>query len=118
MVAGFSGFGDDADFAVARYLSGLNVGVIEFSLTNNTPLIYPNPIQEHATLEYTLQTAETITIQLLDMQGKAVQTFVEGQRQAAEEHQQAILLSEALPSGSYLIAISSPKGRFTVQVVK
>ncbi|MBZ0207858.1 MAG: T9SS type A sorting domain-containing protein [Flavobacteriales bacterium] len=118
VVAGFSGFGDDADFAVARYLSGLDIGVIEFSLINNALLIYPNPIQDHATLKYTLQTAETITIQLLDMQGKAVQTFVEGQHQAAGAHQQAIDLPEALPSGSYLIAISSPKGRFTVQVVK
>ncbi|MBK6884943.1 MAG: hypothetical protein IPH05_18860 [Flavobacteriales bacterium] len=48
----------------------LNVGVIEFSLNNNAPLIYPNPIDAHATLEYTLQNDETISIHLLDMQGK------------------------------------------------
>jgi uncharacterized delta-60 repeat protein len=118
IVAGYATIGAGTDFAVARYISGLDIGVIEFSLINNAPLIYPNPIQDHATLKYTLQTAETITIQLLDMQGKAVQTFVEGQHQAAGEHQQSIELAEALPAGGYLIAISSPKGRFTVQVVK
>lgn len=118
VVAGYTSNGTANNFAVARYLSGLNIGVVEFSLTNNAPLIYPNPIKEQATLKYTLQNAETISIELLDMQGKTVQTFIEGQQQAAGAHQQAIDLPEALPAGSYLIAISSPKGRFTVQVVK
>ena len=98
-------------------LSGA-VGVIEFSLTNNAPLIYPNPIDKPATLAYTLQHAETISIHLLDMQGKTVGTFVEGEEQAAGEHQLSIDLPVALPSGTYLIAISSPKGKLTVQVVK
>jgi uncharacterized delta-60 repeat protein len=118
VVAGSSDSGGYSEFAVARYLSDFNVGVIEFSLANSTPLIYPNPIDEHATLEYTLQNAETISIRLLDMQGKIIQSFVEGQVQAAGEHRQSIDLPEALPSGTYLIAISSPKGKLTVQVVK
>lgn len=105
-------------FVVARYLSGLNLGLVDLSITNNAPLIYPNPIDKQSTLEYTLPIAETISIHLLDMQGRAVQTFIEGQHQAAGEHQQVIDFAEDLPAGSYLIAISSPKGRLTVQVVK
>jgi len=120
VLAGLTGSdtGTGSDLALARYLSGLNVGVIEFSLTNNAPLIYPNPIDKPATLAYTLQHAETISIHLLDMQGKTVGTFVEGEEQAAGEHQLSIDLPVALPSGTYLIAISSPKGKLTVQVVK
>lgn len=104
------------DFAVARYISGLNIGIIDLSIANTAPLIYPNPIKSHATLQYTLQNAETISIHLLDTQGKLVQTYIEGEHQAAGEHQQAIDLPEGLPAGNYLIAISSPKGRLTVQV--
>lgn len=118
VLAGTAVNGTDQDFAVARYISGLNVGIIDLSLTNATPLIYPNPIAEHATLEYTLQNAELISVHLFDMQGKMVQTFIERQHQAAGEHQQAIDLREDLPAGSYLLAISSAKGRLTVQVVK
>ena len=118
VVAGLAYTGSGDDFAVARYLSGLNIGVIEFSIANNAPLIYPNPLDNHATLEYTLQNAETISIHLLDMQGRTVQTFIERRVQPAGEHRQSIDLPEALPSGTYLIAISSPKGKLMVQVVK
>ncbi|HQX99461.1 MAG TPA: T9SS type A sorting domain-containing protein, partial [Flavobacteriales bacterium] len=118
VVAGSSDSGGYTEFAVARYLSDLNVGVIEFSLNNNAPLIYPNPIDAHATLEYTLQNDETISIHLLDMQGKTVQTLIERQVQPAGEHRMSIDLPESLPSGTYLLAISSPKGKVTVQVVK
>jgi len=118
VVAGYAYISVEPDFAVARYIFGLDIGVIEFSLTDNAPLIFPNPIDSHATLEYTLQNAETISIHLLDIQGKTVQTFIEGQDQAAGEHRMSIDLPEALPSGTYLIAISSPMGKLTVQVVK
>jgi uncharacterized delta-60 repeat protein len=118
VVAGYAYIGAEPDFAVARYISGLNIGVIEFSNANNAPLIYPNPIKEHATLEYTLQKAETISIHLIDMRGKTIETFIERQVQPAGEHRLSIDLPEALPSGTYLIAISSPKGKLTVQVVK
>lgn len=42
VLAGFQYNGLNFDFAVARYLSGLNLGTLEFS-TNTSALIYPNP---------------------------------------------------------------------------
>lgn len=51
VVAGAVVKGTDQDFAVSRYVSSLHIGVVEFSLTDHAPLIYPNPIAEHATLE-------------------------------------------------------------------
>ena len=65
-----------------------------------------------------MQNDETISIHLLDMQGKTVQTLIERQVQPAGEHRMSIDLPESLPSGTYLLAISSPKGKVTVQVVK
>ena len=118
VVAGSAYSGTNSDFAVARYLSGLNIGVIEFSLADNAPLIYPNPIDERATLEFTLQNDETISIHLLDMQGRTVRTFIDGKYQPAGEHRLSIDVPEALPSGAYLIVISSLNGKFAVQVVK
>jgi len=105
-------------FAVVRYLQTLNTGIINFSPGNNSVLIYPNPIKETATLEYTLKQAETITIELIDLQGRTLTTFVDGQQQDVGEHQQLISMPSYLPSGSYLVVISSPRGSVTVQVVK
>ena len=62
VVAGSTYNGIASDFALARYISGLNVGIVDLSLANSAPLIYPNPINHHATLEYTLQNAEVISI--------------------------------------------------------
>jgi len=55
--------------AVARYLSGLNVGVLDFSLKENPVLIYPNPIATQAVLQYTLLQNEKLSIALYDMLG-------------------------------------------------
>ncbi len=65
-----------------------------------------------------MQHAETISIELLDMEGRTVMVFIAEQDQIAGEHRFTMALPEGLPSGSYLIAISSPKGKLTVQVVK
>lgn len=118
IVAGMSHNGSYTDFALARYLSGLNVGVVEFSKENSAPLIYPNPITETAILEYALTNEETITIQLTDIQGRTLTTIVDSEQQSAGEHQQPITLPQSLPAGNYVIIISSPKGRMSVQVVK
>lgn len=118
VIAGYAKNGLVNDFILARYLSGLNIGIVEFGLANAAPLIYPNPITTHATLEYTLREAETLSIHLLDMQGRRVRTFMEGQHQVAGRHQRVIEIPADLPAGAYLLAISSPTGRVTVQVVK
>ena len=50
LAAGYAGFFlNDLDFAVARFISGLNLGVISFTREENALLIYPNPIRETTT---------------------------------------------------------------------
>ncbi|HYV92925.1 MAG TPA: hypothetical protein VE978_14110, partial [Chitinophagales bacterium] len=58
--------------ALVRYLSGLNIGILNFSSSQSSPLIYPNPIQQTETLEYTLTKNESLTIALYDVNGKLV----------------------------------------------
>ena len=123
VAAGYSFNGTDDDFATVRYLPGLDIGVIDFTepldeLTSRSPLIYPNPIRDHALLEYTLLNDERITIELCDLEGRLVTTFVENKFQQAGRHQQSIYLADELPSGMYVIAISSAKGDVSIRVVK
>jgi len=106
------------DALVLRYLSGLNVGVMEFSMNEAVLNIYPNPIQESATLSYTLADIEELTIALHDLQGRVLTTYLNGKDMPAGEHTQTITLPEDLAAGNYLLVLSSPKGRFTIQVSK
>lgn len=80
--------------------------------------IYPNPLTSTATLEYTLTQPETLTIRLLDLQGKTVKKFIENTMKEAGNHRQAITLPASLPAGSYLIVIESEKGKMWVKVTK
>jgi uncharacterized delta-60 repeat protein len=91
VAAGYAYNGTDEDFALARYISGLNVGVVEFSMDPQV-LIYPNPVISSAILKYTLTDPEEISIKLLNMQGEIVQVITTNQMHEAGEHQQQILL--------------------------
>ncbi|MBK9540569.1 MAG: T9SS type A sorting domain-containing protein [Flavobacteriales bacterium] len=110
-------FGNSYDAMVLRYLSGLNVGMVELSLESSL-LIYPNPIQESATLRYTLAEAEELTIALQDLQGRALVTYLNSKDMPTGEHTQTITMPSDLASGNYLLVFSSPKGKMSVQVSK
>jgi uncharacterized delta-60 repeat protein len=118
ITAGYSSNGGSRQFAVARYISGLTLGLIDFSLNNNSVLIYPNPVAQNATLEYTLSKEEVVSIRLLDMQGKVVETFISNQTQSVGNHKQPLLLPDGLASGSYVINIASANGSMNIKIVK
>jgi len=105
-------------FALVRYISGLNLGVLNFSPATASMLVYPNPIPGKTTLEFTLLMEERITIDLADAPGRTLSTFMDSEHLPAGEHQLDITLPATLPSGPYLIVISSPSGRMSVQVFK
>ncbi len=118
VTSGFATDNNQSYFFAARYLTGLSLGVVDFSVSNNQLLIYPNPVEQNATLKYTLNKEELISINLVDMQGRIVNTLVNNQTQTIGEHKQAILFPDELASGSYLLVISTPNGKMSIQIVK
>jgi len=119
VAAGLTMNGTDFDIAVVRYISGLNsVGVLDFSVLENSVLIYPNPVQENSTLGYTLTEREEISIRLIDMQGRVLQTYLACEKQEAGRHQQVIFLPNGLTAGNYLLTISSLKGQMCIKIMK
>ena len=122
VAAGYSHNGTDDDFAIVRYISGLDLGVVEFveqpDPSSQSVLVYPNPIRDRAILEYTLSQDEVISIHLFDLQGRIMTTFIEEEYQPAGHRQQVISLGDDLPSSTYVIVISSPSGAMSLRVVK
>jgi uncharacterized delta-60 repeat protein len=115
IVAGFSTLTNN-DFSVVRYISGLKVGTIDFSLDKNSVVVYPNPIKDQAFLDYTLIKDEKITVTLHDLQGKLLKVFVENAVQLKGLNTVNLNFPTDLPMGNYLITIASQAGQMSVGV--
>lgn len=120
LVAGMGDLGISIgfDFVIMRYLSDLNVGILDFIKPQNSVLIYPNPINSELHLKYTIGEMAMISINITDTQGKLISEIISNQRQDTGLYEQIIPFPENLPSGVYYINIVSPKGRISTQILK
>lgn len=110
--------GLESDMFAARYWTGLQVGVAEFTENQVSARVHLNPIQPTTILSYTLAEAEELTIALHDLQGRVLTTYLNGKDMPAGEHTQTITMPEGMAAGNYLLVLSSPKGKMSIQVTK
>lgn len=103
-------------FALARYLPGLFIGVLDFSDLHDI-LIYPNPIQENVTLEYTLVNNETLTIEILDFSGRTIQILSKDSKLIGS-HKETYQFGKNILSGVYLIRISNQHVSKSIKIIK
>jgi uncharacterized delta-60 repeat protein len=104
-----AGYSYELGFIALRYLSGLEVGVIDLTTNQQPVLIYPNPVTSEANISYVLIDDYNITISLFDMLGREVQRFITGVAQNKGEHSMALSINPSLSTGEYLISISDGK---------
>ncbi len=101
---------------VARYTTGMNVGVGEVDAFIGSTLIYPNPITDNTvTVEYELTSDEAVSIELFDVSGKQLSNLQAEIREQAGVHQKSLSLP-ALSAGNYLLRFNAEKGSVTVKV--
>ena len=115
-MAGGAFYAYNNGYALARY-TDLNLGNIDFT-SNKSMFIYPNPIEEETNLTYKLTTATNISIELFDMQGKLLKTYLQNATQNPDEYNQKIVFPSGLQSGNYLLKISSPDGSNSIKLIK
>ncbi len=92
------------DFVAAGILNELNVGTIDFSSEKIMPSVYPNPIEEQATLEFTLENEEILSIEVYDIIGNLVQTVFSNKSYTPGPHAEALPLGE-LKKGIYVLQL-------------
>lgn len=117
LAAGYTYNGDSQILAFARY-TNLILGELEFTSNENNYMVYPNPIEEQATFSYNLKEATDVTIELIDLQGKIIQTIVKNENQIAGQYQQAIHLPSIVSAGNYILRFSSPAGSQSIKIIK
>jgi uncharacterized delta-60 repeat protein len=114
-----AGFMEEASykFAVARYTSTLNVGIIDFTLAESI-LVYPNPIESSETLEYTLKQDENITIELYAISGRLIKSFVAMENRKSGMHKESLNFGDIISPANYFLTITNGRGSFCVKVTK
>ncbi len=117
IVAGGVAQGSDYDFAVARYLDALALGVLDDVNEGNSYLIYPNPIDDIANLTYTLTRPDHLSLRLLDLDGKTIMTYLDNVERAEGEHREQLNLSGVAP-GPYLLQMLAEQRLFAVRIIK
>lgn len=101
---------------VARYTSGMNVGIGEVDAYIGSTLVYPNPIVDNSiTLEYELKSDESVSIEFFDLAGKMVTQLQPVTQQIAGSYQKTFELP-ALSAGNYLLKLNTEKGAVTVKL--
>lgn len=84
----------------------------------NTLQISPNPVDQQTSLTYTLPENDIISISLVDVLGKTVETIVNKELQVKGKHTQIINLPADCTPGLYLLVLSTPTSRMYTRLVK
>ncbi len=79
---------------------------------------YPNPFNPQTTIRFGMPESAQVRLMVYDVLGRPVRVLVDGTR-AAGTHE-VIFEAGDLPSGTYLVRLTTPKGSFvqTMQLMK
>lgn len=77
--------------------------------------VYPNPVSTDSWINLQLSRSERISIQVYDMQGRIVRTFIDQEMKAGEMKMPFTLSS--LDKGNYIVQMRSNKERISKQIM-
>ena len=98
-------------FSMVKY--PINTSYKEEVINNN--LIYPNPTNDLATIEFDLKTSSIATIELLDTKGSKIKTIINTFLEAGM--QKIEINTSDIPSGKYYIIVQNEKNSIVYQLV-
>lgn len=118
VVAGTAEMGSHNDIALIRLLNELNLGTIGFSSVSKDILVYPNPAGDLAVIEYSLDRKELISMDLFDVHGKLLQTFLSKEPKLPGSCQEFLDFDPSIVQGSYILVISNEVGKQAILIDK
>jgi len=118
VIAGEAENGTNLDFAVARYTSGLVINTNEYESILEAARIVPNPVLDYFVLNFNLKENKTLSIDLINAEGKKLQSLFTNYQLAHGEHKLICKLNPDIPSGSYYVLIISGNQKQILEIVK
>ena len=106
---GFHRVGGLNSVGVARIISGMTVSAGDHVAPDVQVSLFPNPTTQEVNLVYTLDQSESISIHLLDMQGRFIDYLMQPQDRLQGSHHETLMLREDLAPGNYFVNIVSKK---------
>lgn len=117
VVAGATVESGGFDCGLARYISGINLGIGEVGAYLGSSLIYPNPITNRTvTVEYELSSSTDVSVQLFSIDGKLMADLMGQETRPVGAHTERLNLP-SVPSGAYLLNLNTLKGTVSIRVV-
>lgn len=103
---------------IVRYLSGLNLGILDFREKIVEHQIFPNPIESSATLTFSLSQSEKLSIQLFDLHGREVKSFRDCVFFSQGKHEVLLSFDDFMESGYYLLSVGNENQVFNIKLLK
>jgi uncharacterized delta-60 repeat protein len=116
--AGTTVGGYNSDFAVLEYHSGLVLSNAEFNSLENAFSVYPNPVNQTVNLDFNLNQAEELSVNLYDINGIKVANLLKEKSFQTGHHSQRLELPGTLSKGIYFLYISNGRNTSNVKIVK
>jgi uncharacterized delta-60 repeat protein len=118
VAGGYATNGTDADFALAEYYLWTPTSIVDATVEVNQICIYPNPVQQEVMLKYNLENSQTISVYLMDMQGRIMKSFIHNEWQSAGQQCMCIVVPDNLPSGTYQLVITTQNGTASIKLFR
>jgi hypothetical protein len=99
-------------YQASNFVLDVTAGIYEMSKSINSILFYPNPASDFVNVEISLNTAEQIKMQLMDVQGKTIE--VKNNKLNAGVNTVKFDVNK-LPAGTYNVAVSDSKNNSFVR---
>ncbi len=106
------------EFLIMRYVDGLTSGVLHLASEDESMLVYPNPLSEKFTLEYSLHNCQQLSAALYAQNGKHIHSFFSNEQRCAGKHTETCMVPGGLPDGAYVLTLSSAKVKRSILVLK
>lgn len=103
-------------YLLMRIIMDLDLGYLDNSYDNSMLLIYPNPINKFAKLSYSLKERDLISIDLFDLSGRKITTFIKDQFREPGNQSEILNFEDTVPPGSYMLIISSSQKKVSIKI--
>lgn len=106
------------DLTMIKFLGSDIVGTLDFGLETNSFMVFPNPIAERCTMQFTLNAEKALDVFLTDVNGKRISNFYTNQKFGEGDHTLDLAIPNGLATGNYFVTIAHQGHPVTIQIFK